>query len=1313
MKKRIFAGFYAMLFVLCSLLFFLSPLSVQAEEKTGYWLFTGAEKEDTSENVYVDEIVDVECETDYGGVKVTMTYGEEYGGIKKGTKRTVISSWTAPESRYEEGDTVSMKASFSCKDNSQEKAYFPTGNFTACVTYDGYSTDYISNAEGYSYFEVGEDGSDSYSEDITCTLKAGNEEGDKMVIEISCTGGRVTYSYKWIDTTPRVMCRWNLKDTRTEGAKIEMVTWNNWGSDAWEVDDPNKTQNAKTRTIYEAEPGSFSKNYTALESLYSATLGLLEVPAGFSATSTCTYTEPKDCYYAGDIMELSLTANGVYTTVECDFDDKSWTMDASINAYVTYMSAVSLDDAKDNSSGNSHYYLEYEEGEETVRSSKEAHSDTKTVSIELEGASYYDAESEYQNYMVLKVNSFDSMTVLYIYQWEPYESENPDSGVGNEIPVPGGSGFTGGNDDGGSPSDWINSVVEKNAENTPGEDAGIVIPIAIGAVAALGAAGAIGATESGSGKKKKKKKKPSTYKMYVYKDFGDSIRKGDEPKYVYARIGEITPEGNEVDRPDLSERIRISPVTDGFHVTEYGMSGNYKCAYVSADETFAGEDGAVSFVFTFEGGSFTENLWFRIVGDPYIEFPDQDRVAITHVVNGILGDNGTYEVLFNLKDFMELVDPSNVQIHLLSNDLILSCEQLPGTLIDTQPYKVIIKNRSPKNNKKRRDTIQIEVNQGKEKAENFFYFDLYPEGISAEVINRDDAMKDDSLIVDTLEDKNAGDMEYKILPVVVQLTCAYTDEDGKAIIDHKGMEPSEKFDSTTGGTFVLLDRWKYRIVPEKEEEGIYAIYPEETLALHQDPPTRVQWHIIYRNNMHMFLNDLPVLLTGDVLDAKKHDTREKELKLLNRAIGRYGFVGENAMGMDEAVRAVFANQSVGAGQIKQLRANLVLAAIEYYEKESETWQTRASMLSVAYYTSATVDWIGQQAFSYVLKAFVGDIGEMLITPLKNYFVTCFADILNEKIWGLPPKDHITWANTYKVIEEMAENFIVDAIFGDLTFDDISSTGKTFWKKVKKFDYSKININSIRGTMAKMFGFDMKNRLQKGCCFVVAFSMLNFFKHYAADEEDKAHGDIGLSLVATLNDCTLTVFKQTFSKYASKWLGNVFTHPNGDTITYQQRFIDIIKAHISFEGMTMSNRCRLKIWKWELEPKNINILEKGYDMMPMKDDLEKLIGQGVDATTGVIIDGAQALMGIALSSDPGQGFVISLGELVWCLAFEGIKEFLYDIMDNIYDFGESVLQELVPLVNWIVPKPKEEVEDDMKRLRYFNDLGEKRTENEPY
>ena len=100
MKKRIFAVFYSLLLVFFHLLFLLPPGPVFAVEKTGYWLFTGAEIEDTSENVYVDEIVDVKTDLDYGGVKVTMVYDEEYGGIKKGTKRTLTSSWTAPESRY-------------------------------------------------------------------------------------------------------------------------------------------------------------------------------------------------------------------------------------------------------------------------------------------------------------------------------------------------------------------------------------------------------------------------------------------------------------------------------------------------------------------------------------------------------------------------------------------------------------------------------------------------------------------------------------------------------------------------------------------------------------------------------------------------------------------------------------------------------------------------------------------------------------------------------------------------------------------------------------------------------------------------------------------------------------------------------------------------------------------------------------------------------------------------------------------------------------------------------------------------------------
>ena len=608
-------SFSIVLLILCCLFVIFPSGQAHAEEKTGYWLFTGAEKEDTSGNIDVYEEVNVDSEVEYGGVKVTMVYDEEIYGIKKGTKRTIVSSWTTPESKYGGEDTVSLDVTLSCKDNTEGATYFSPGNFNAKIIFDNRSSDYFRDSEGSSYYNVGEEGSETYSEKFSCNLRAGKEEGDKMEIEISCTGGKVTYTYKWIDTTPQVKCRWNLKDTQTEGARIVLSTWNNYGSKDWEVKDPNDVGSAMTRYIHKVSPGSFSTNYTAIQSLYSATFGQLMVPAGFSATSTCTYTEPRDTYYAGDLMELTLTANGVYTTVECDFDDKSWTMDTSIGAYVSYTSAKSLDEAKSHSSSN-HTWLEYEKGEDTVRSSKEAHSNTKKVSVEVEDASYYGPDSENQSYMVLKVNSNSgSMTVSYIYQWEAYENVNPDSGAGQEIPVPGGSDLTVGDDD--SLIDKIHDEVFKDAKNTPGEDEGTNIPAAIFVTAAGGVAAA-GAAGAASGKKKKKDKKKSTFKLAVNKNFGNTIRKQGAPVYVYARIIEVTPEGHEKTREDLSANIQIYAGSAGIEIEDAGMTEGYRAARAFAPKSQETEC-IIAFRFNYEGNSFTENVRF-FLEEPAIHF---------------------------------------------------------------------------------------------------------------------------------------------------------------------------------------------------------------------------------------------------------------------------------------------------------------------------------------------------------------------------------------------------------------------------------------------------------------------------------------------------------------------------------------------------------------------------------------------------------------------------------------------------------------------------------------------------------------------
>ncbi|MBE6005150.1 MAG: hypothetical protein E7232_13935 [Lachnospiraceae bacterium] len=1008
-------SFSIVLLILCCLFVVLPSGQVHAEEKTGYWLFTGAEKEDASENVYVNELADATSEVDYGSVKVTMVYTEEYGEIKKGTKRTIISSWTTPESRYESGDTVSMEVSLSCKDNTQKEAYFPSGNFSADIVYDGHGTDYFSNSEGDSYLYVGEDGPESYSEKLSCSLRSGKEEGDKMEIEISCTGGKVTYTYKWIDTTPRVKCRWNLKDTQTEGAKIVLKSWNNYASNSWEVEDPNDVGNAKTRYIYKVSPGSFSTNYTAIQALYSATLGMLEEPAGFSATSTCTYTEPKDYYYAGDLMDLTLTANGVYTTVECDFDDKSWTMDTSISAYVFYTSAKSPDEAKSRST--SHYtMLEYEEGEDTVRSSKEAHSNTKMVSAELEDASYYGPDSEDQSYMVLKVNNNSgSMIVYYIYQWEPYETENPDSGVGQEITVPKGSGFTRGDDD--SIIDKINAEVFKEAGTTPGEDEGTNIPAAIFVTVAGGAAAA-GAAGASSSKGKNKDKRKSTFKLFVYKDFGNAIRKGDAPKYVYARIGEITPEGNEIDRPDLSVRIKITSTTNGFNVTEYGMSGNYKCAHISADKEFPETDGIVSFVFAYEGGTFTENVRFHLAGDPYIEFPDMDRLAITHVVNGLFGDGETYEVPFIIKDFFGQLDTSEIKISARENDLILSCTKDERMAEFGQSFKAVLLNRSAKNDTRRRSPIIIEASKGEEHVEGSFYFELYPEGLSI-----DGKKVDGRLQIKSYREAEQFDESVLIEQTNFYPTLAVAENDGARrivnIVDFR-YYPLEIGPIQADAPYMsnFIEKYSYHIDDRAlytDASGMLSFYPELNIPEGKQPYyVCISFRCSYGGTDY-FLTQ-PMRLLGEPL--KPMSKKETEIMYLESFIRKY-MVDEERDAMLERVRAKY--EVFSDSEIKAMRQDLWIKMRDRMMAVGAQQKLWGDILDWTYCGLDWCKWIGDICFSILVSTYAGPLAEAIISPAKDILTASLGETADYLISGRP----FDYKNlqVFSNMETMAENII--------------------------------------------------------------------------------------------------------------------------------------------------------------------------------------------------------------------------------------------------------------------------------------------------
>ncbi|MBQ9429195.1 MAG: hypothetical protein IJU41_06590 [Clostridia bacterium] len=157
----------------------------------------------------------------------------------------------------------------------------------------------------------------------------------------------------------------------------------------------------------------------------------------------------------------------------------------------------------------------------------------------------------------------------------------------------------------------LHFVTETPAAETAGEDAGTSIPAVI-ILGVLGAGAALAGAVSGDGGEDKKKR--PTFKMYINKDFGSQLKKGEAPRPVCARIAEVTPDGNEIPRPDLTESIRVFTADDSLVVSDGGMRGGYRCAMVSVpDMEEPKPEGIVSFYYEGEGGSYTQNVIFNIV----------------------------------------------------------------------------------------------------------------------------------------------------------------------------------------------------------------------------------------------------------------------------------------------------------------------------------------------------------------------------------------------------------------------------------------------------------------------------------------------------------------------------------------------------------------------------------------------------------------------------------------------------------------------------------------------------------------------------
>ena len=223
--------------------------------------------------------------------------------------------------------------------------------------------------------------------------------------------------------------------------------------------------------------------------------------------------------------------------------------------------------------------------------------------------------------------------------------------------------------------EWVGDAPEYNVTttpgDTPGEQKGPAIPPAvfwIGAVAGGGFLISRLRNRKPKGKAEPRDPeesetpvpKPSSYQMILYKEFGDTLRIGDDPRVVGARIEEITAEGVRKDRPDLTEKIRIYE-GQNIKILSVGMYGKYRCAEIRVPDpqTKAIPDkGTVVFSFKGPGGLLNNHVEFKIEDNLKILFC-QDNVTY------VAGHRSSETIYFYVEG---LTENAKVEVELENDD---------------------------------------------------------------------------------------------------------------------------------------------------------------------------------------------------------------------------------------------------------------------------------------------------------------------------------------------------------------------------------------------------------------------------------------------------------------------------------------------------------------------------------------------------------------------------------------------------------------------------------------------------------------------
>ena len=544
----------------------------------------------------------------------------------------------------------------------------------------------------------------------------------------------------------------------------------------------------------------------------------------------------------------------------------------------------------------------------------------------------------------------------------------------------------------------VDTRADKDARETD-----VSIPTALAIVIIGGAAAIVGAgTDGGSNDSSDKKK--SKYKMCLRKDFGDAIRYDTQPVTVYARIVEIPPEGEEIDRPDLSARIEMFS-SGGLKVESTAMAGNYMGALVCAESVPGGQNpdsGVLSIRFSGEGGSFQNNVTFRLVGDAAIHFPERGKM-LTPTTYMLYGDNGDYEVPIELIDF--LLPPQKVRLELPGNQPFTAETER----IDDTHYIIHLHNTSPIQTDKAQPQqifmVFVYAENEKESAHDNFQVNLLPEGLSLRPFTGCPIDENGRLHVTCSLSPEQGEDEVDIEHTHFQLVLAisHTDEGGikrATLVEPDRMDCS--FDPMTAESEKLqnlLKAFTYEMDhSEAKRTGIHRICPKRQLPQDDRLDYDVALPVSCTYEDQTYTLEIPIRLLGDKLLPMAE--KSEEITILIKRIRKF---------VDEEQRADLIRSfkkdlpKMSAMDVRLLSKSLVYATrAEVYKAKRHL--LNAEMLDWVCWGLEWYKWIGDQAISVIISKLSYNYApfvEAVVMPAKDLLVEHIGIWLSDYVSGEP------------------------------------------------------------------------------------------------------------------------------------------------------------------------------------------------------------------------------------------------------------------------------------------------------------------------